>query len=60
MKTQEIIFGIYQKDSNDAKAIIENGKLKSLKLLIKVPRRFYYSFLNDMNKAFDEQYPMYL
>jgi hypothetical protein len=57
LNKKEIIFGIYDVNSKDAKATIENGKCVAIKLLIKAPRRFYNSFVNDAEKAFVEQYP---
>ena len=59
MKAKEIIFGIYDKSNKDAKATIVNGKCKSVKLLMKAPRSYYYSLYNDMMTAFEEQYPIY-
>lgn len=59
MKTKEIVFGIYDKNNKDAKATIINGKCTGVKLLVKVPRSYYYSFYNDMMTAFSEQYPNY-
>ncbi|SHF48905.1 hypothetical protein [Dysgonomonas macrotermitis] len=59
---ETIDFLIYPEiDGNTAKAqaIIENGKCVSYKLLFKSPRRFYYSFINDADEAFREQYPEY-
>ena len=57
---KEITFGIYDPTAKQAKAIIENGKYVSIKLLIRSPRRFYYSFLNDADQAFREQFPEYV
>jgi hypothetical protein len=56
---REIVFGIYDPTSKDAKAIIEDGKCIKIKLLIKVPRGYYYHYMNDAGSAFDEQYPQY-
>lgn len=52
---KEIIFGIYDKNSKDAKAIInDDNSVKSLKLLKKCPKRFFYSIFNDASQRLDE------
>lgn len=56
----EISFGIYDSGALNAKAIIKNGKCVKIQLLFKSPSGFYYSFLNDAEKAFEDQYPQYL
>lgn len=56
---EEIIFGIYDVTKKDAKAIIQDGKCIAIKLLIKVPRGYYYSYMNDASLAFEEQYPQF-
>lgn len=62
MNLLTIDFFIYPEiEGNTAKAqaVIENGKCVGYKLLFKSPRRFYYSFINDADISFIEQYPQY-
>jgi len=58
-----IDFNAYGKNNNscgnNARAIISNGKVESVKPLGKVPRQFYYSFIQDMLDTFDKEYPQY-
>ena len=60
--TKTIEFLIYPEikgNTAKAQAIIERGKCVSYKLLFNSPRGYYYSFLNDADIAFREQYPQY-
>ncbi len=56
----EITFGIYDKNSKDAVALIDDSKLVSIKLLVKCPKRYFYSLYNDSFISFKEQYPQYI
>lgn len=54
---KEIIFGIYDPESRDAKAMIENGICVKIKILIRCGKSHYYSMMNHASESFDEQYP---
>lgn len=55
----KIKFHVYDTEKPDAVAIIKDGKCACIKLLVNVPKRFYYSILNDAGKVFEKQYPEY-
>ncbi len=56
----EITFGIYENESKDAIAVVNNNTVISIRLLIKCPKRYFHSLYNDAWVSFKEQYPQYL
>lgn len=53
MKT-EIEFKVYE--NVKAKAVFIDGVYSGCRLITKVPRGYYYSFLNDAGKMAEEMY----
>ena len=53
MKTYKV-FEVYE--NLKAKAIFIDGIYSGIKLITKVPRGYYYSFLNDAGKMAEELY----
>lgn len=58
MKTDKIEFTF---NALGAKAIahIQGKKLEKITFPVKLPRRFYNSFLNDATSSFYDKYPQY-
>jgi hypothetical protein len=54
--SQWIEFDVYEADGVDvkAKALVVDGEVEKVKLISKVPRGYYYHFLNDAGATADE------
>lgn len=50
----EIVFEVYE--NLKAKALFIDGIYTGVKLITKVPRGYYYSFLNDAGKMAEEMF----
>ena len=58
---QKIKFKIYEgSETEEAEATIKDNVVTKIKLIVSVPRRFFYSMLNDAGAAFEEQYPQFI
>lgn len=59
MKTKRRIEFIFNAFGAKATALVGGKKLEKIEFAVKVPSRFYASFMNDALLSFYEKYPQY-